>query len=115
MRGLDVAVRVVPELAAQRELQLRILEATVASWSSPHTDEHGLRAIDPGRREAAVRFMTSLPDEPVATSVTVDQLVDVRLLPTPCIMRVAALSGRMASGGDSALDAAGARSQGWFA
>jgi len=81
-RGLDAALQVVPELKVQRDLQRTILEATVASWSSPYTEAHGLGAIDTAAWEASVRLMTSLPDHPVAKPVGVDQLVDSTLLPS---------------------------------
>ncbi|MGO9180301.1 MAG: ABC transporter substrate-binding protein, partial [Candidatus Limnocylindrales bacterium] len=61
-RGLDAAIRAVPELASGRPLQLQILQATIAGWRSPYTDAHGLGAIDPAAWQAAVQFMASLPE-----------------------------------------------------
>ena len=79
--GYDAAVKVVPELASQQALQMAILKATIATWSSPYTDAHGLGAIDPSAWQRSVTFMSSLPEHPVAKPVTVGQLIDTSLLP----------------------------------
>jgi NitT/TauT family transport system substrate-binding protein len=79
--GFNATLKVVPELASQQALQMRILEATIATWRSPYTDAHGLGAIDPAAWQASLTFMSSLPDHPVAKPVTVEQLVDPSLLP----------------------------------
>jgi NitT/TauT family transport system substrate-binding protein len=79
--GFNAALKVVPELASQQALQMRILEATIATWRSPYTDAHGLGAIDPAAWQASLTFMSSLPDHPVARPVTVEELVDPSLLP----------------------------------
>jgi putative riboflavin transport system substrate-binding protein len=80
-KGLDAAVKQVPELASQRALQMTILKATIATWSSPYTDAIGLGAIDPAAWQASLTFMSSLPDHPVAKPLAVDQLIDPGLLP----------------------------------
>ncbi len=79
--GYDAAVKVVPELTSQQALQMSILKATIATWSSPYTDAHGLGAIDPSAWQRSVTFMSSLPEHPVAKPVTVGQLIDTSLLP----------------------------------
>jgi NitT/TauT family transport system substrate-binding protein len=80
-RGLDAAIRAVPELASGRPLQLQILQATIAGWRSPYTDANGLGAIDPAAWQAAVQFMVTLPDHLLAKPVPVEQLIDPDLLP----------------------------------
>ncbi|MGC8634173.1 MAG: ABC transporter substrate-binding protein [Candidatus Limnocylindrales bacterium] len=79
--GFNATLKVVPELGSQQALQMRILQATIATWRSPYTDVHGLGAIDPAAWQASVTFMSSLPDHPVARPITVEQLVDPSLLP----------------------------------
>ncbi len=80
-KGLDASVKVVPALASQEALQIAILKATIATWSSAYTDAHGLGAIDPAAWQASLAFMSGLPDHPVAKPLTVDQLIDTSLLP----------------------------------
>jgi NitT/TauT family transport system substrate-binding protein len=80
-RGLDAAVAAVPDLGADRPTQLAILRATVAIWESDYTAAHGLGSIDRAAWEQSVRFMTTLPDKPVARPVTVEELVTEDLLP----------------------------------
>ncbi len=81
--GLDAAFEVVPELAADPELQREILEATIDAWHSDLTDAQGLGAIDPADWTASIEFMRGLPDSPVAAEVTADQIVTTDLLPAP--------------------------------
>ena len=80
-KGFDASVKVVPELASEQSLQLSILKATIATWSSPYADAHGLGAIDRAAWQASLTFMTSLPGHLVAKPLTVDQLIDPSLLP----------------------------------
>jgi NitT/TauT family transport system substrate-binding protein len=80
-KGFDASVKVVPALASQQALQLAILKATIATWSSPYTNAHGLGAIDPAAWQASLTFMSGLPDHLVAKPLTVDQLIDTSLLP----------------------------------
>jgi hypothetical protein len=80
-KGFDAAAKVVPELASEQSLQLSILKATIATWSSPYTDVHGLGAIDRAAWQASLTFMSSLPEHLVPNPVTVGQLVDPSLLP----------------------------------
>ncbi len=79
--GFDAALKVVPELASQRALQMAILQATIATWRSPYGATHELGAIDPAAWQASLTFMSSLPEHPVARPLTVDQLIDPSLLP----------------------------------
>ena len=80
-KGLDAATKQVPELASQQALQMTILKATIATWSSPYTQAHGLGAIDPAAWQASLTFMSSLPEHLVPNPVTVGQLIDTSLLP----------------------------------
>jgi NitT/TauT family transport system substrate-binding protein len=80
-KGLDAATKQVPELASQQALQMTILKATIATWSSPYTQAHGLGAIDPAAWQSSLTFMSSLPEHLVPNPVTVGQLIDTSLLP----------------------------------
>jgi NitT/TauT family transport system substrate-binding protein len=83
-RGLAAAIARVPELGADPDTQLAILDATIDAWSSPVTDAEGLGAIDEDGWARSVEFLTVMPDSPVdplATPVTVEQLVTTDLLP----------------------------------
>ncbi len=76
-KGLDATFAAVPDLAKDPDLQRQILDATIATWSSPRTDAYG--AIDADGWQQSLEFMTSLGLVP--NPVTVDQLVDDSLLP----------------------------------
>ena len=76
-KGLDATFAAVPDLAKDPDLQRQILDATVATWSSPRTDGYG--TIDTDGWSKSLEFMTSLGLVP--NPVTVDQLVDDSLLP----------------------------------
>ena len=76
--GLDAAIVAVPELAAQREKQAAILDATIATWS-PASGGGAFGAIDRASWEASVVYMTKLGLVP--KPVTVDELVRDDLLP----------------------------------
>jgi NitT/TauT family transport system substrate-binding protein len=80
-KGLEAAIRQVPELGSDRQRQQAILEATIATWQSPYTDKHGLGAIDPQAWADSLAFMSSLPENLVPNPVTVEQLIDPSLLP----------------------------------
>jgi NitT/TauT family transport system substrate-binding protein len=79
--GLDATFIAVPELAADPETQLAILQATIGVWSSDHTAAHGYGSVDREAWQSGIDIMTSLPDSVVAEPVTVDQLVTDALLP----------------------------------
>jgi NitT/TauT family transport system substrate-binding protein len=79
-RGLEAAIVRVPELADEREAQLAVLEATIATWTSDYTREHGLGAIDRDAWEVSVEFMGTLPGGLVPNPVAVDDLVSEELL-----------------------------------
>jgi NitT/TauT family transport system substrate-binding protein len=79
-KGLDAAVAAVPDLAKDKALQLAILKATVATWQNAYTQAHSLGAIDRDAWTRSVAFMSSLPDHPVARTVTTDELVSDDLL-----------------------------------
>jgi NitT/TauT family transport system substrate-binding protein len=78
--GLEATFARVPELAAEPEAQRAILDATIDTWSSPYTDEHGPGAIDPAAWQASIDFFASLPEQPVGP-VTVDEVITQELLP----------------------------------
>ena len=77
--GLDAAIKAVPELASQRDLQSKILAATIDSWTGTTQAAHGLGAIDTAGWATSVTFMQSLSLVP--HPVTVDGLVRTDLLP----------------------------------
>jgi NitT/TauT family transport system substrate-binding protein len=76
--GLDAALFVVPELAADIDVQLEVLEETIALWQSSVTAMRGFGAIDREGWAASVAFMETLGLVP--NPVTVDELVDDRFL-----------------------------------
>jgi NitT/TauT family transport system substrate-binding protein len=81
MRGVEAAEVAVPDLASDREGQQAVLEATVEAWQSAYTAANGWGAIDPEAWTKSIEFMSSMPDSPVATPVTADQIIDQELLP----------------------------------
>jgi NitT/TauT family transport system substrate-binding protein len=80
-KGLDAAIAAVPDLAADPTTQRAILDATIAIWSSPYTDAHGLGAIDTTAWTTSVAFMHSMPDGAVPSPLPAEQLVTTELLP----------------------------------
>ncbi len=76
-KGLDATFAAVPDLAADPDLQRQILDATIATWTSPRTEDYG--TIDEAGWQESLEFMTSLGLVP--NPVTVDDLVDDSLLP----------------------------------
>ena len=81
LRGVVAAETAVPELAADREGQAAVLEATIDAWQSPYTDAHGWGAVDPAAWTKSIEFMSTMPDSPVAKPVTAEQIIDQELLP----------------------------------
>ena len=79
--GLDDTFALVPDLGGNRDQQRAILVATVETWSSPYTDEHGAGAIDRDAWARSLDFMRGLPDSNIGANLTVDQLVTEDLLP----------------------------------
>ena len=77
--GLDAAFTAVPELAAAKEVQLAILEATIQTWRGPTQEAQGLGATDPADWEASIAYLAELGL--VANPVTVDQVLATDLLP----------------------------------
>jgi ABC-type nitrate/sulfonate/bicarbonate transport system substrate-binding protein len=69
----------VPELAADRDTQAAILDATIEVWRGPAQEEGGLGAIKPADWEASLAFLTDLGLVP--NPVAVDDLIDTGLLP----------------------------------
>ena len=78
-KGLDAALTAVPDLAANRDAQAAILDATIDVWRGPNQETRGLGAIEPADWEKSVAFMTELGLVP--NPVTVDDLIDTGLLP----------------------------------
>jgi NitT/TauT family transport system substrate-binding protein len=79
-KGLDAAIAAVPELASDRDTQLRILQATIATWTPPGGTSESFGAIDRAGWQASIDFMSKLGLVPNA--VTVDRLVqEVGILP----------------------------------
>jgi putative riboflavin transport system substrate-binding protein len=76
--GLDAAIAVVPELAAARDTQAAILDATIATWA-PADGSPDFGAIDLAGWEASIAYMTKLGLVP--NPVTVSQLVRTDFLP----------------------------------
>jgi putative riboflavin transport system substrate-binding protein len=77
--GLDAAIKQVPDLAASRETQAAILDATIEVWSGPAQEARGLGAIEPADWEKSVEFLSEL--DLVPNPVTVEQLIHTGFLP----------------------------------
>jgi NitT/TauT family transport system substrate-binding protein len=77
--GLEAALTAVPELAATRETQAAILDATIEVWRGPVQAARGLGAIEPSDWETSVEYMTGLGLVP--NPVTVEELIETGLLP----------------------------------
>ena len=73
--GLEATFARVPELSADSDTQLAILEATIDSWMGDYAAEHGLGAVDRAAWESGLEIMRSLPDPTVRDELTVDDLV----------------------------------------
>ena len=58
-KGLDATFAAVPDLAADPTLQRQILDATIATWTSPRTEDYG--TIDEAGWQASLEFMTARP------------------------------------------------------
>jgi NitT/TauT family transport system substrate-binding protein len=79
--GLDAAITAVPELASARDVQAAILEATIEVWTGPAQEARGLGAIEPADWEASIEYLETLGLVP--NPVTVDDVVEAGLLPSP--------------------------------
>jgi hypothetical protein len=77
--GLDATYAVVPELAAEPEIQAAILDATIETWTGPRQEAGGLGAISPEDWQASIDYLTTL--DLVPSPVVADDLIDVTLLP----------------------------------
>ncbi len=80
-KGVDASIAAVPDLGTNPAVQRAILDATIAIWSSPYTDAHGLGAIDTAAWAKSVEFMHSMPDGAVPSPRPAEQLVTTELLP----------------------------------
>jgi len=72
-KGLDAAIKAVPELGSKRDTQLAILNATIATWAPPGGDPSKYGIIDRGGWQASIEYLTRLGLVP--KPVTVDGLV----------------------------------------
>jgi NitT/TauT family transport system substrate-binding protein len=72
-KGLDAAIKAVPELASGREAQLAILNATIATWAPPGGNTADFGAIDRDGWQASIDYLSKLGLVP--KPVTVDRLV----------------------------------------
>jgi NitT/TauT family transport system substrate-binding protein len=79
--GLDATFARVPELGADAETQLAVLEATVDAWQSDYTEAHGMGSIDPAAWQSAIDTMTALPDSVVSRPLAVEEVITDELLP----------------------------------
>jgi len=77
--GLDAAIKAVPDLGKARDTQAAILAATIATWSGPVQDAHGLGAIDQDGWTKSITFLGTLGL--VKNPVTTDQIIRTDLLP----------------------------------
>lgn len=77
--GLDASIAAVPDLGQSRPTQQAILAATIDAWTGGTGTAAGLGTIDRDGWSKSIDFMTGLGLVP--KPVTVDQLVDGRLLP----------------------------------
>jgi NitT/TauT family transport system substrate-binding protein len=78
-KGVDAAIRAVPELGQSRDIQAAILRATVEAWENDLTRQRGLGAIDRDGWQASIELMRDLGL--VASPVAVDDLVSDAFLP----------------------------------
>ncbi len=77
-KGLEAAIAAVPELAGSRDVQRRILEATIQAWK-PRDPAKPLGTIDAAAWQQSIDFLDGLGL--VAEPVTPPDLVDASLLP----------------------------------
>jgi putative riboflavin transport system substrate-binding protein len=82
-KGLEAAIKAVPELAQDRDTQTAILNATIDTWRARSTsvEPPAFGAIDRDGWAASIDYMTSLGL--VAKPVTVDEVVSEEFLPAP--------------------------------
>ena len=80
-RGLDAAIKAVPEIASDRDGQLAVLQATIELWHDALTDAQGLGSIDRAGWTKSIEAIAGLPGGLVPNPVTADQIVDDSLLP----------------------------------
>jgi NitT/TauT family transport system substrate-binding protein len=78
-KGLEAAISAVPDLAASRDTQAAILDATIDVWTGPVQEAKGLGAIEPDDWQKSLDFLTEL--KMVPNPVTVEDLIDTGMLP----------------------------------
>jgi NitT/TauT family transport system substrate-binding protein len=77
--GLEAAIKQVPDLAASRDAQAAVLDATIEVWTGPVQQAKGLGAIEPADWQKSVDYLTTLDLVPKPVMPT--DLVDTSLLP----------------------------------
>jgi putative riboflavin transport system substrate-binding protein len=77
--GLNAAIKQVPDLAAARDTQAAILDATIEVWSGPAQETRGLGAIEPADWQKSIDYLATL--DLVPNPVTTDDLIDTGMLP----------------------------------
>lgn len=78
-KGIDAALRAVPELASNKANQEAILAATIEVWKSPLTDSKGLGAIDTEGWTKTIAYLTKL--SLVAKPITAADATRTDMLP----------------------------------
>ena len=79
--GLDDSIAQVPDLATNRDVQLAVLQATVAMWDSTYTLANGTGTINSDAWSRSLEFMRGLPGSNIPANLTVGDLVTQELLP----------------------------------
>jgi NitT/TauT family transport system substrate-binding protein len=77
--GMEAAIKVEPAIANDRDLQSKVLAATIDSWTGPIQQAHGLGAIDTAGWTSSIAYLTTL--KLVPNPVTADRLTRTDLLP----------------------------------
>jgi NitT/TauT family transport system substrate-binding protein len=86
-KGLDAAIVAVPDLAANREAQAAILDATIASWTGTAQTAGGLGALDHEGWAASITYLSTLKTTEgvalVPNAVTVQDVLAEGYVPGP--------------------------------
>ena len=86
-KGLDASIAAVPDLAADREGQAAILDATIASWTGPAQSSGGLGALDADGWAASITYLSTLKTTEgvplVPNAVTVQDVLEEGYVPGP--------------------------------
>jgi putative riboflavin transport system substrate-binding protein len=86
-KGLDASIAAVPDLAANREAQAAILDATIASWTGTAQESGGLGALDAEGWAASITYLSTLKTTEglplVPNAVTVQDVLEEGYVPGP--------------------------------